>query len=737
VRWQRALRVVVALVGLGTAIALYVMTRNRPVNPHANASGTADPTATVQSGQGMTFRFKGNERESTIEYASGRQYDDGRAGWTGFHLVMSDGTDVRADLAETVGKASPDDLPKELMLKGHVSLKTPEGVLVTAEQIHWIDATGQATIPGPMTFARGRMSGTGTGAVYERDTGVFRVLADAHMTTASAPGETSGHVDATAQTMTFNRAGNALLFETHARIVHDTDVMSADRATLYLTPDHEQFRVIELRGSSRVQPAPGQTSSAPDMQAQDIDLAFYEGTQVLQRALLNGQATMVMIDGASRRAISGAMVMLTTAPDGKTVTHLEGTDRVVVNTPAQNGAPQRTITAPSLVANGDDQHGLTSAQFTGGVRFVETTPGRGGRGGASRTGTSQVLNLKLKGQLDAIDEAEFQQNVRFEDGDVVGDADVGIYLASKGQLTLKPFPQNARRVPRVTDGSVTVDASELIDVDLDTNDLHAKRDVKTVTVAQKNGDTKKTSPGLFNDQDPIYGQAVEFWYQSESKRGHYVGTADARARLQQQPKAQPQQKTSSTDASSVVAVDILVANDEDLTAKGSVESVFFLTDEKSETPATPTRYRVTAETLVYRDDARTATYTGAPVTMTSADGTTSSQGLVLKLAAEERSLERLEATGDVHSKLASGRDAIMDVLIYESSTGRYTLRGLNGVAVILREQADKPGSCSIVKGAVGYFTHADQVPHFPGPENPGGEERTERTGAACTGELKR
>ena len=227
------------------------------------------------------------------------------------------------------------------------------------------------------------MSGTGTGAVYERDTGVFRVLADAHMITTSAPGETSGHVDATAQTMTFNRVGNALLFDTQARIVHDTDAMSADRATLYLTPDHEQFRVIELRGSSRVQPAPGQTSSAPDMQAQDIDLAFYEGTQVLQRAVLNGQARMVMIDGASRRAISGAMVMLTTAPDGKTVTHLEASDRVVVNTPAQNGAPQRTITAPSLVANGDDQHGLTSAQFTGGVRFVETTPGAGGRGGTS------------------------------------------------------------------------------------------------------------------------------------------------------------------------------------------------------------------------------------------------------------------------------------------------------------------------------------------------------------------
>jgi hypothetical protein len=116
VRWQRSVRGVVAIVGIGTAVALYVMTRQRPVNQHANASETADPTATVQSGKGTTFRYKDSERQWTVEYESGRQYDDGRAGWTGFHLVMADGTDVRADLAETVGKASPDDLPNELML---------------------------------------------------------------------------------------------------------------------------------------------------------------------------------------------------------------------------------------------------------------------------------------------------------------------------------------------------------------------------------------------------------------------------------------------------------------------------------------------------------------------------------------------------------------------------------------------------------------------------------------------
>jgi lipopolysaccharide export system protein LptA len=365
-----------------------------------------------------------------------------------------------------------------------VSLRTPEGVEVKAESLHYVDATGRADIPGPTSFVRGRMSGTGTGALYERDTGVFRLLADAHVTTAAAA-DGSGAIDATAKTMTFNRANNALLFEDQARITHDRDAMSADRATLYLTPDHEQFQVIELRGNARVSPQPGQTSSTPAMQAQDIDLAFYDGTQALQRAVLTRNASMVLVDGASRRAIAANTILLTTAPDGKTLTHLEGTENVSVKTPAQNGTPERTITAASLVANGDDQKGLTAAQFTGGVRFVEVTPASGGKAAATRTGTSRLLNLKLNGQIDAIDEAQFQQDVKFVSGDVSGDADTGIYQAAQGKLTLKPFAKDARRPPQVTDGSMTVRAAELIDVDQNTNDLHAVRDVKTNTAAKK------------------------------------------------------------------------------------------------------------------------------------------------------------------------------------------------------------------------------------------------------------
>ena len=50
-----------------------------------------------------------------------------------------------------------------------------------------------------------------------------------------------------------------------------------------MTDDEQQFKAIELRGQSKVTPAPGQKSNAADMQADDIDLAFYPGRRICRR----------------------------------------------------------------------------------------------------------------------------------------------------------------------------------------------------------------------------------------------------------------------------------------------------------------------------------------------------------------------------------------------------------------------------------------------------------------------
>ena len=77
-RWQRYARVLVALIGIGCAVALVAYSRKRPSPPPPPPPVAVDPEATVQSGAGRLVRHKGNEEVGTIDYQSTKTYADGR-----------------------------------------------------------------------------------------------------------------------------------------------------------------------------------------------------------------------------------------------------------------------------------------------------------------------------------------------------------------------------------------------------------------------------------------------------------------------------------------------------------------------------------------------------------------------------------------------------------------------------------------------------------------------------------
>jgi lipopolysaccharide export system protein LptA len=714
VKWQTPVRWLVAIAGVGTAVALYTQTRERPAESRPAVATPADPEASVQSGAGTSVRFNAGEVEFEITHAGERIYEDGRKAWDKARFRVSDGTYLAADLIETRGDDGA-GMPGEMTLTGNVQLDTPEGASIRAANATYAGASGVAILPGPVTFTRGRISGGGTGGEYRRETGVFHILADARVETAAD--EKGGKVQASASSMTFNRATLALLLDQNATIAHERQTMTADRATLYMAADQDQFKVIELRGRARVLPVPGQASEMPEMQARDIDLAFHDGTQALERAVLSGGSSMILMDAGSRRSIEAINISLATAPDGRTVTHLEAHQGVIVRTPAQAKTAARTITSSELVADGTGGAGLTSALFTGGVRFVEIAPAAAGRSASERVGTSQTLRLGLGGSLDAVQQAEFQQNVRFEDGDVRGDADLGDYDASAGRLTLRPA-RVPSRLPRVTSNRVTVDARELIEIDLTTQDLHARGEVKTVNAADNTpAATRKPDTGLFNDRETMLGFGAEFWYTDRDGRARYAGTAQVPARV--------------TQGDTVVIGDAidLARDTQDLTARGRVDATFAAAAAKAGAPIE--KYRVLSDTLEYRDAARAATYVGTPVVLTAPDGVTRARTVVMTLAAQGRGLDRLEARTDVHTTLTEGREARADSLLYEAGVGRYTLRGQ---PLVLKGPGDVAGTCSQAWARAAHFASGGGAPVFPANENQGGVERRE---VSCSAPLQK
>jgi lipopolysaccharide export system protein LptA len=733
-RWQKIARAVIALVGIGCAVAVYVLTRTPATSPQRPMTEPIDPAATMQSGSGIEFRTRDGEKIAELNFRDRKVFPDRLVLSGVVYTLKKDGTEIRADQAETKGKTDkPDGRPAEFTLTGNVSIKTGEGAVVKGASALHNESTGATSFPGPIEFSRGRMAGTGLGGTYESDLGIFRVLADAKMhmqpDPAAAQGQ-SGAIEATAATLTFTRANKALLFETNAHITRDKDTMTADRATMYLSDDEQQFRVIELRGHSHVAPAPGQPSDTPDMQADDIDLGFYPGTQVLQQGILNGKAHMVLTSEAGQRSIEAPRITMGTAPDGKTLTRLDGGPGVTVRTPATKDAPARTITATTLSANGDDKNGLTSAVFERNVRFEETTPAAGGRPPGTRVGTSQSLTTKIKGGFDSIDEAQFVNDVTFRDGDVTGDADLGSYFATKGELELRPRAQGGRKLPHVTDGTMTVDAAEFVRINLTTHNVQARRDVKTSSRGRPGGGPARQTPTLFNDQDPVYGFGNDFSYDRAASLAKYLGSPATPAHLKQ-------------GDTEVYALAIDVNDDsQDLHAVGMVDSTLLVDEAPAPGAAAAakpktSKYNVKSNKLDYVDATRIATYEGtdtALASLKSADGQTEARTLIFTLAKDSRRLERLEARGKVHAQLPTGREAVGDLLVYEAASDQYTL---TGAPLTLRAKEDASPGCTISIGRYAIFARGTGEVRFPAEKNPGSSQTRKPTNPAeCTAPIK-
>jgi len=472
------------------------------------------------------------------------------------------------------------------------------------------------------------------------------------------------------------------------------------------TDDESAMKFLELRGRAEVTPASGAAAGQPRMSSTDLTMSFHPDGITMQHATLTGKAVLTTGDASGQRSIHASWIDLFTGTDGQTVTKLDARDNVLVEIPATKTTLARTITSATLAASGDGKRGLTSARFEGSPCFREggavipvgtaraslprdtacTPPASGAKtpppGAApSRTGSATALILKLAGQLDAIQEAEFQQKAKFEDGRVTAVADVATYDDAKDVLLLRPNAREPRQISRVQTTSLTVDATQ-IDVFLETENLSAKGSVKTRTMKSPESG-KKAAGSLFEGDEPIYGTADSLEYVKETGKANYLGSARSLAHLQQ----------GKTDIAALRLEFIESTNN--LVGTGQVDSAIFMTAPASElkSQAKPQVYRVKAETLTYDDARRVAVYEAPLVVLTTEDGTrTESRKLTFELAKESRTLDRMRAEGanfGMFATLAGGYETSGDLLVYRADTDLYTVTGKPAVV----KSPDKDKTC--------------------------------------------
>ena len=704
-RWQKAARFAIAVFIVGFSIVVVLALRKTGPPPAKPERLPIDDKAVVQTQGGADW--KRSDKSGKVLFAIHSQeqkvYEDGRNVFVRATLTLPDRDGRTVTITSDEAEATkPPDAGADFstaVVRGNVKLRTSDDLLVTCNEGTFNDKTGMLEVPGPVTFTRGRMKGTGTGATYDRNRDVLWLLADARIT-VTADEKGGGALQATAGTAGLARADHYVRLSKTAHVVADNRTIDADDLTATLTPDDQKVQQMQLRGNSRIV---GTGPGAQSMSAKDIDLTYGPDGRTLQLAKLMEQSSVQLpSDGGSRR-ITARMIDMTMTPDGSGVTILNATENVVLDLPAQGTTPAKTIKASTLAAAGEGGGPLQTATFEGPVDYREVRAGRGDQAAVDRRATSKRLIVHTKPGLGDLQQAEFRGNVRFVDGaKTTAEAPVGIYQVDQDRLDLSPSQNDPGPPPIVTNSDLTVHA-RTISMTMGTQKLRADTDVRSVMERKPDGGRGRSGaapgpepsklPSLLKQDQPVTVRSNRLEYDGATSHALYSGAA----RLTQPGGTELQADTIEIDDSSG-----------NLKAQIKVRTRMMMDDVDPKTnQRTSTETVGTADNFVYEDAKRLATYTStgpvkAHLVGPTGDLTGNRIDLFLKEGANE--LERLEAHGDV-TTIETNRTGRGRHLTYTAADETYVLVG-TPVEVVAKE----PTSCKrTLAGSIRFQRAVDNI----------------------------
>jgi lipopolysaccharide export system protein LptA len=646
-RWQRQARLGFGLFALVfAAILWFVIDERRPPAPTRGVE-RIDPKAVSEIKGGDVVQVKGQTRDIRVEFDTQVLYSDGSAKYTGFKAFIDDrggrSFEITGNEAQVAAEQSAFDV------RGKVVLKTSDGLVANTEQAAFAEADGIVRGPGPISFARERVRGTGVGFKYERSIDRLELLDRAVINVA--PVNNAGAMAVRSGSAAHSRAERFFRFERGMHMERDGQVIDADAATVFLLPDRDEPELVELRGNARIA-GNGTMGSLQEMQARDMNLRYAADGRTLQHALLVGQSRLQLArtDGSAGQQLYADTTDVELAEDGS-VTNLVGRENVKVTIPASETASAREITARTLTGSGAAGRGLTAMLFETGVVYRETVPGNSPRVVRSRT-----LNAGLS-EDGTIDAAHFSGGFVFEEGQMTARSAEAAYDTTKGTLALRsPDPAS---LPNIKDDRVDLNAVS-IDVTLSPRRLEATEKVRAIFAAGRREGERGTT--LLNEKEAILVLCDTLTFDEASGAGRYTGNA----RILQ-------------DSGNTIRGDAIELNEKigRLLATGNVITSLPLATTKEEGAKGNSTGR--AGQFEFDDVARRAVYT-KQAQLESAQGNLRAERIELALMDNGNDLQQMTADGSV-TILLDDREASGQRLVYHPVDERYVLNG-NPVSLV-------------------------------------------------------
>jgi LPS export ABC transporter protein LptC len=677
--WQKRLRIALAIFGIVFAGWVYRSIGERPVTTPAKPVDRLDPKAMVETTQAVLQQVRGTEQEFQIKSQRTLTYADGSAKHVQVEITVRK-ADGRVFVV-TAGEALAGPNQVELQLSGGVKVSVNDGFELTTDHGTFNQNESIARAPGAVTFKKGHMSGSGSGATYNQKSDVLIITEHARVLVTDA-GKAS--LDGTAGTATLDRVMDVLFMESAVHVLRGGQVIDAQKVMAGLSPDEDVVTHLELRGNASVQGGDGPLQS---MKAEAIDLDYSDDGTSLERAILNGAASLSTAadEHTSARHMAGEGLDVQMAGDG-TVSQIAGRGGVHLDLPAGEAMPLRGVSAKTFDASAKPGSGLDEIRFRNDVVYQE-----GGKSGAAaREVRAQSLSTSLAG--DVLTEAFFSGGVTFEEQDLRAVAVEARYQPEQKLLNL--YAGGGVR-PHVNDDRIYVEA-DAIDVTLEGHDMTARGNVRTSLTGRSSASSDRSGEGgrlpkLLKEGQPASVNAERLEYGASTNRAEYRGNATL------------------VQGDTAIRGDSIVIDQQkgDLLAAGSARSTLVLDAGRTDGRANDIRYDEARRTVTYSSEGiapTTPQRATVPLAQVSGpDGDMRAERIEIVLAERENAVNRVEGYNRVTIVLGS-RTASGSRLTYHAEEERYVMAGAGATPVSFRE------SCRETTGrTLTFFKSTDRI----------------------------
>ena len=681
--WQKRVRLGLAIFAVAFGGFVYWSIRERQAPAPSTAVERLDPKAILETTAAVLQQVRGTEQEFEIKSDRTLSYEDGSAKHFKVEITVRrpEGRVFVITAHEAV--AGPNQV--QLELRGDVTLSVNDGFRLLTDRATFDQNEGIARVPGEFRFEKGSMSGSGLGGTYDQRNDVLQITKRAAVKMTDAAGRTT--LDASSGMATLDRLQDTLFLDSSVHVLRGTQIIDADHLLAGLSAGEEVITSLELRGHSSVQ---GGDAEIESMRATAIDLDYSDDGTILERVVLNGEASVAMADDeqTSGRRISGGSLDLRLAADGA-VTDLTGQDGVRLDLPGAPTAPARSVRARSLNATGEPGKGLTAARFRDQVIFEE----EGRRGAPAREARSQSLNASLNGN--GVTNAFFTGRVTFEEQGLRANAAEAAYQPGKNFLALAGT--DAGGGPKVSDEQISVEA-RTIDVALDGHGMAARGNVRTSlsgrTSARGGDGGGGRLPGLLQKGEPTSINAESLDYTGAEGRAVYSGNATL------------------VQGDTAIRGQVITLDQQkgDLVATGSARTTLVLDTGRSEGRAGEVRYDEAKRVVTYSTASIAPTSDQVPrgglSQLSGPQGDLRAERIEVVLARDGNQVERLEGYHNV-TMVMGARTAIGGRLTHHAREERYILSGGGVTPATIRDASE---SCRETSGGtLTFFKSTDRI----------------------------